>query len=95
MTDDLKHGLSEFVRFAQTLRGDEKSESQSFLDHFFRAFGHKGAIEAGAVFEFRVAKKPGSPQWFSRVKRANFLCARATEPLFLSTSVLRTDLTIH
>jgi hypothetical protein len=62
MPDDLKNALSEFVRFAQTLRGDEKSESQTFLDHFFRALGHKGAIEAGATFEFRVAKKPGSPR---------------------------------
>lgn len=62
MPDDLKAALVEFVRFAQTLRGDEKSESQSFLDHFFRALGHAGVIEAGATFEFRVAKKPGSPQ---------------------------------
>jgi hypothetical protein len=62
MPDDLKSALAEFVRFAQTLRGDEKSEAQSFLDHFFRALGHQGVIEAGATFEFRVAKKPGSPQ---------------------------------
>jgi hypothetical protein len=62
MPDDLKSALAEFVRFAQTLRGDEKSEAQSFLDHFFRALGHGGVIEAGATFEFRVAKKPGSPQ---------------------------------
>jgi hypothetical protein len=39
MPDDLKKELSEFVRFAETLRGDEKSEAQSFLDHFFRALG--------------------------------------------------------
>ena len=39
MPDDPKNALGEFVRFAQTLRGDEKSEAQSFLDHFFRAFG--------------------------------------------------------
>lgn len=62
MADDLKSALLEFVRFAQTLRGDEKSEAQSFLDQFFRALGHKSTIEAGATFEFRVAKKPGSPQ---------------------------------
>ena len=62
MPDDLKIALNEFVRFAHTLRGDEKSEAQSFLDHFFRALGHEGVIEAGATFEFRVAKKPGSPQ---------------------------------
>jgi hypothetical protein len=60
--DDLKSRLAEFVAFAQTLKGDEKSEAQSFLDQFFRALGHKSAIEAGATFEFRVAKKPGSAQ---------------------------------
>lgn len=62
MAHELKSAFDEFVRFAQTLRGDEKSEAQTFLDHFFRALGHKGVIEAGATFEFRVAKKPGSPQ---------------------------------
>jgi SAM-dependent methyltransferase len=62
MPDDVKNALREFLLFSQTLRGDEKSESQTFLDHFFRALGHKGVIEAGATFEFRVAKKPGSPQ---------------------------------
>ena len=62
MANELKSALDEFVHFAQTLRGDEKSEAQTFLDHFFRALGHKGVIEAGATFEFRVAKKPGSPQ---------------------------------
>jgi SAM-dependent methyltransferase len=60
--DELKSNLAAFVSFAQSLRGDEKSESQSFLDQFFRALGHKSAIEAGAIFEFRVAKKPGSAQ---------------------------------
>jgi len=28
----------------------------------FRALGHGGVIEAGATFEFRVAKKPGPAQ---------------------------------
>ncbi len=62
MAQDLKSALNQFVRFARTLKGDEKSEAQSFLDRFFRALGHDGVIEAGATFEFRVAKKPGSPQ---------------------------------
>jgi N-6 DNA Methylase len=62
VAQELKAALTEFVRFAQTLRGDEKSEAQTFLDHFFRSLGHDGVIEAGATFEFRVAKKPGSPQ---------------------------------
>ncbi|MFN2507424.1 MAG: type IIL restriction-modification enzyme MmeI [Chthoniobacterales bacterium] len=62
MPKELKNAFSEFIEFARTLRGDEKSEAQSFLDRFFRALGHPSAIEAGATFEFRVAKKPGSPQ---------------------------------
>jgi hypothetical protein len=60
--EELKQRLTEFAAFAAKLKGDEKSESQPFLDHFFRALGHAGAIEAGATFEFRVAKKPGSAQ---------------------------------
>lgn len=48
--------LEAFVTFCKGLRGDEKSESQTFLDRFFRAFGHAGAIEAGAEFEDRLKK---------------------------------------
>ncbi len=48
--------LQAFVTFSLGLRGDEKSESQTFLDRFFRAFGHEGAIEAGAEFEDRLKK---------------------------------------
>lgn len=62
MSNELKQALEEFVRFSRSLKDDEKSEAQSFLDHFFRALGHEGVIEAGANFEFRFAKKPGSPQ---------------------------------
>jgi hypothetical protein len=63
-TGELQSALAQFVTFARSLKGDEKGEAQTFLDHFFRALGHKGVIEAGATFEFRVAKKPGSPQPF-------------------------------
>ncbi len=58
----LRESLAKFVSFAGKLKGDEKSEAQSFLDHFFRALGHDGVIEAGATYEFRIAKKPGSAQ---------------------------------
>jgi SAM-dependent methyltransferase len=61
-TDDLKTSLEKFVTFARALKGDEKSEAQIFLDHFFRALGHGGVQEAGATLEFRIAKKPGSAQ---------------------------------
>lgn len=47
--------LQKFVQYCQQhLKGDEKGESQPFLDHFFQAFGHEGAIEAGATLEERV-----------------------------------------
>jgi SAM-dependent methyltransferase len=58
----LRESLKKFVSFAGKLKGDEKSEAQAFLDHFFRALGHEGVIEAGATYEFRIAKKPGSAQ---------------------------------
>jgi hypothetical protein len=48
--------LQAFVTFCQRLKGDEKGESQAFLDRFFRAFGHEGAIEAGAEFEDHLKK---------------------------------------
>lgn len=54
MAQELKSALNELVRFAQTLRQDEKSEAQPCLDHFFRALGHEGVIEGGVTFEFRV-----------------------------------------
>ncbi|PZV18113.1 MAG: class I SAM-dependent DNA methyltransferase [Leptolyngbya sp.] len=49
--------IAKFVQFCQQhLKGDEKGEAQVFLDRFFRAFGHEGAIEAGATYEERVKK---------------------------------------
>ncbi|TVQ11535.1 MAG: class I SAM-dependent DNA methyltransferase [Leptolyngbya sp. DLM2.Bin27] len=50
-------GLRTFVTFVTDhLKGDEKGEAQTFLDRFFRAFGHAGAMEAGATYEERIAK---------------------------------------
>lgn len=49
--------LQEFVTYCKKyFKGDEKSESQSFLNKFFQAFGYEDAIAAGAKFEERVAK---------------------------------------
>jgi type II restriction/modification system DNA methylase subunit YeeA len=59
---EAKELLPPFLDFVKTLKGDEKSEAQTFLDRLFRALGHAGAKEAGATFEYRVAKKPGSSQ---------------------------------
>ena len=49
--------LNEFVNFRlQHIKGKERSEAQVFLDKFFRAFGHQGAIEAGATYESAIKK---------------------------------------
>ena len=49
--------IENFVKYANTLDGDEKGEAQVFLDRFFQAFGHKGYKEAGATLERRVCRK--------------------------------------
>ena len=55
--EDLRPNLSAFVAWRQQhLRGDEKGEAQTFLDRLFKAFGHEGAIEAGAIYEDRVKR---------------------------------------
>jgi len=49
--------LQKFVQYCQQhLTGDEKGESQNFLDRFFQAFGHGGVKEAGATLEQWVKK---------------------------------------
>ncbi len=49
--------LQNFVNFCDSyITGDEKGEAQVFLDHFFQAFGHEGAMQAGAVYEKRIEK---------------------------------------
>jgi hypothetical protein len=50
-TNELQERLAEFTRFARTLKGDEKSEAQLFLDHFFRALGH-GGVQSSAPTRF-------------------------------------------
>jgi hypothetical protein len=55
--EELRPNLSAFVAWRQQhLRGDEKGEAQTFLDRLFKAFGHEGAIEAGAIYEDRVKR---------------------------------------
>jgi methylase of polypeptide subunit release factors len=51
--------LNEFVNYRlQYITGRERSQAQVFLDRFFQAFGHQGALQAGA--EYEVAIKKGS-----------------------------------
>ncbi len=54
---EITTALNKFVEYAHRLKGDEKGEAQVFCDRLFRAFGHEGYKEAGAVLEFRVRAK--------------------------------------
>ena len=42
-----------FVAFAQSLKGDEKQESQTFLNHFFQVFGYEDVFTAGHITIYR------------------------------------------
>jgi len=50
-----------FLTFVQwwdeNIHGDEKGQSQVFLDRLFQAFGHGGVFEAGATLEDRIKAK--------------------------------------
>jgi N-6 DNA Methylase len=49
--------MAELVRYRKEfLTGDEKGEAQVFCDRLFRAFGHDGVREAGAILEMRLKK---------------------------------------
>ncbi len=59
MVSATPESLDKFVSFCkQHIKGQEKKEAQTFLERFFRAFGHEGALEAGASYEEAI--KQGS-----------------------------------
>lgn len=50
-----KQNIEEFVSYVRgNLSGDEKGQAQLFCDRLFRAFGHKGIMEADGNLEVRV-----------------------------------------
>ena len=50
-----KQEIEEFVSYVkENLTGDEKGQAQLFCDRLFRAFGHKGILEADGNLEVRV-----------------------------------------
>lgn len=50
-----KEQIEEFVSYVRgNLTGDEKGQAQLFCDRLFRAFGHKGIMEADGNLEVRV-----------------------------------------
>lgn len=59
LASDPSASISQFVKWAQGLKGDEKGEAQLFCERLFQAFGHAGVGEAGAELEHRVRGKKG------------------------------------
>jgi SAM-dependent methyltransferase len=60
-----ERAFQEFAQFAATLKGDEKSDAQTFLLHLFEAFGHDAnTLPQGCTFEYRV-RFPGDRTKFA------------------------------
>jgi len=56
--EELREQLETFVAWWRAnIHGDEKGQSQVFLDRLFLALGHGGVFEAGATLEDRVRAK--------------------------------------
>ena len=63
-----ERAFHDFAGFAAQLKGDEKSEAQTFLFHLLEAFGHDAnTLPEGSTFEYRV-RFPGD-----RTKFADFV----------------------
>jgi type I restriction-modification system DNA methylase subunit len=53
----LKEALANFATWAtKHIKGDERADAQTFLNHFFQAFGYEGVHEAGGRFEVSTEK---------------------------------------
>jgi hypothetical protein len=52
-----KKAFRDFTLFAPKLKGDEKSEAETFLFHLLAAFGHDpNTLPEGSTFEYRVPR---------------------------------------
>lgn len=69
---DVERDLRAFVNYARTC-SDEKGDAQVFCDRLFRAFGHAGYKEAGAVLEDRVKMQDGRTKFADLVWRPRVL----------------------
>src|SRR5467141_2627031 len=60
-----ERAFHEFAEFAAKLKGDEKSEAQTFLFHLLEAFGHDAnTLPENCTFEYRV-RFPGDRTKFA------------------------------
>lgn len=60
-----ERAFHEFAAFVAAIKGDEKSEAQTYLFHLLEAFGHNAnTLPAGSKFEYRV-RFPGEKMKYS------------------------------
>jgi len=60
-----ERAFHDFAAFVAKLKGDEKSEAQTFLFHLLEAFGHDAnTLPEGSTFEYRV-RFPGQKTKFA------------------------------
>jgi SAM-dependent methyltransferase len=69
---ELPERLANFSAYAAACK-DERGEAQVFCDRLFRAFGHEGYKEAGAVLEDRVKMADGKTRFADLVWRPRLL----------------------
>ncbi len=72
-TNQTVDNFRSFVAYAHSLTGDEKGEAPVFCDRLFRAFGHEGLKEAGAVQEYRIREKGKSTKYADLLWRPRLL----------------------
>lgn len=66
--------LSDFVAWSrQHISGDEKGQSQIFLDRLLQAFGQRGALDAGGTLEYRVRNDDGGTSFADYVWKPRVL----------------------
>ncbi|WP_047864511.1 class I SAM-dependent DNA methyltransferase [Rubrobacter aplysinae] len=65
--------LRNFVAYAHSLTGDEKGEAPVFCERLFRAFGHEGLKEAGAIQEYRIRHTGKSTKFADLLWRPHLL----------------------
>jgi hypothetical protein len=82
-TVELKSSLGQFVTFARSPCGDEKSKTQLFLDHLFRVLEQAGVHEMGATHEFRIVLCVG-PHGLGRGQEVEY---RATDQRVIGIKV--------
>lgn len=69
---DIEKDIARFVAYARTC-ADEKGDAQVFCDRLFRAFGHAGYKEAGAILEDRVKMEDGRTKFADLVWKPRLL----------------------